>query len=230
MLLEVRDVHKRYGGFSALTGVTVTVPECRVQGLIGPNGAGKTTLVDVITGRSAPTSGEILLDDTPITTWGPLRRTRAGIGRSFQRISIFGGLSVEQQVRLAAVNAQRAGELLELFQLSAVAGSTADELPYGLQRRVDLAIAAATARRLLVLDEPAAGLSAEESTELAPLLRGLVSDMQLSVLLIEHDMEMVFALCDEVTVLHLGEVIATGDVTSIRDDRLVRSVYLGGDQ
>ncbi|MDI6912497.1 ABC transporter ATP-binding protein [Nocardioides sp.] len=229
MLLEVHDVRKRYGGFNALTGVELAVPQSRVHGLIGPNGAGKTTLVDIITGRTPPSSGKVYLHGRAITNWSGLRRTRAGIGRSFQRISIFPELSVAQQVLLSARSERRAKELLELFQLTDVAGSPASQLPYGLQRRVDVAMAAGVAKRLLVLDEPAAGLSADESAELATLLRGLVDEFKLSMLLIEHDMDMVFALCDEITVLHLGGVVACGDVPSIRKDAVVRSVYLGAE-
>lgn len=222
-------LERRYGGFRALKGVDITVRRGEIRGLIGPNGAGKSTLIDVLSGRVRGQPGRVLLDGKDVSQLKPQERRRLGLARSFQRTNIFPMLSVEQQLRIASWAVAEAGveEVMEELNLTALARMPAAEISYGDQRRLDLALALVGRPSVLLLDEPAAGLTVEESHGLATILRDLANRWNVTVLLVEHDMQVVFSICDSITVLHLGETLAEGNVGEIRADQRVVTAYLG---
>jgi branched-chain amino acid transport system ATP-binding protein len=234
-LLEVEDVHVRFGGVVAVNGATIEVPERSVIGLMGPNGAGKTTLFNVITGLQTPTAGTVRFDGRDITKVHPRQRALAGIGRTFQRLEVFGSLTVADNIRVAAEMrgaADPAGvrdRLLDRVGLRAFADVTADSVPTGIARLTELARALACDPRLLLLDEPSSGLSESETEDFAVLVRSLAEDDGRSVLIVEHDVELVLGLCSTVHVLDFGSVIASGPPDVIRADSRVQDAYLGAD-
>ena len=229
-LLELRDVSVAFGGLRAVDGVDLRLEEGDRHGLIGPNGAGKSTLFRLVAGGLRPTTGSIAYDGKDITRLPRHRRARLGIGQTFQHSSLFAGLSCRENVQLALQRASGPGasadDALERFSLAGRAHARAAELSHGEQRQLELALALATEPRLLLLDEPAAGLSAAETERFAQLLAELPPE--LSVLLIEHDLDLVFKATRTVTVLHLGRVIARGSPEQVRANDEVHSVYVGG--
>ncbi len=234
-LLEVDDVHVRFGGVVAVNGASFDVEEGTVMGLMGPNGAGKTTLFNVITGLQAPTSGTVRFDGRDITKVHPRLRALAGIGRTFQRLEVFGSLSVADNIRVAAEMrgaakpAQVRDALLERVGLTAFKDVTADSVPTGIARLTELARALACDPRLLLLDEPSSGLSESETDDFARLIRSLCEDDRRSVLIVEHDVELVLGLCSTIHVLDFGSIIASGPPDVIRSDKRVQDAYLGAD-
>jgi branched-chain amino acid transport system ATP-binding protein len=227
--IEGNGLTRRFGGFTALNGVDIAVRAGEIRGLIGPNGAGKSTLIDVLSGRAPHRDGRVLLNGEDISRLTPQQRRKRGLARSFQRTNIFPELTVEQQLHIAswAVNAADVHEVLEALGLAALADIPAAEISYGDQRRLDLALALVGRPRVLLLDEPAAGLTMEESLALARILRDLASRWGVTVLLVEHDMQVVFSICDRISVLHLGNALAEGTVAEIRADQRVVAAYLG---
>ncbi|MBS0353776.1 MAG: ABC transporter ATP-binding protein [Proteobacteria bacterium] len=231
--LEVEDVAVHYGGVKAVDGVSISIPPGEVRGLIGPNGAGKSTIIDAITGRRPPTRGRVRLRGEDVTALGALERRRRGLSRSFQRTSIFHGMKVGAQVELASwkIGADKpeadAREVLRQLDLLDMAQVTASDLGYGEQRRLDLALALVGQPSLLLLDEPMAGLSAQESEDLAHHLKVLTGRREVSILLVEHDMDVVFGISNAVTVMELGRVIASGAPAEVRAHPRVREAYLG---
>jgi len=231
--LKVTEPPKRGGGVKALDGVVITLEKGQIRGLIGPNGAGKSTVIDAITGRRRLTRGKVVLDGQDVTPLGAVERRRLGLSRSFQRTSIFGGMSVLEQVELASYkmgvkdSASDAYAVLEELNLDHLTHLYAENLGYGEQRRLDLALALVGRPKLLMLDEPMAGLSVKESLDLADHLKALTSRWEVSVLLVEHDMDVVFGISDAVTVFELGRVIADGDPATVRANPRVREAYLG---
>jgi branched-chain amino acid transport system ATP-binding protein len=240
-LLNVDSVSVRFGGLQALSAVTIDVPENEVTGLIGPNGAGKTTLFNVVTGLQPPTGGTISLDGRDITNVKPHQRARLGISRTFQRLETFGTLSVRDNVLVAAEMRRGwsrekfkpgdlADELVERLGLTSVAKERVDRLPTGTQRLVEMARALATKPRVVLLDEPSAGLNESETTELSELLIELAAT-GLAILLVEHDMGLVMSACHHIHVLDFGQIIAFGTPTEVQENPLVRAAYLGeGDE
>jgi len=232
-VLQAEDVAIHYGGVKALDGVALTLEKGQIRGLIGPNGAGKSTVIDAITGRRRLTRGKVLLDGEDVTALGAVERRRRGLSRSFQRTSIFTGMTVRRQVELAshqmgmADSDADADAVLQELDLARLSEMIAEDLGYGEQRRLDLALALVGRPKLLMLDEPMAGLSAKESHDLARHLKALTSRWDVSVLLVEHDMDVVFGISDPVTVFELGHVIASGDPATVRADARVREAYLG---
>lgn len=232
-ILEVRDVAVYYGGVKAVDGVTFSVKKGQVQGLIGPNGAGKSTVIDAITGRRRVNAGQVFLNGQDVTHLGVLERRRLGLARSFQKTSVFAEMTVQDQVELAAYmmnpnDAQKnASEVLHQLSLWDMRQEIAKDLGYGEQRRLDLSLALVGKPSLLLLDEPMAGLSAQESEDLAAHLVELVSKWSVSVLLVEHDMDIVFGISNAVTVFELGRVIASGLPQEVRAHPRVREAYLG---
>jgi ABC-type branched-subunit amino acid transport system ATPase component len=236
-LLEVHEVGVRFGGLQALDEVILGVEEQRVTGLIGPNGAGKTTLFNVITGLQPPTTGRVVVAGEDITIAKPHVRARKGIGRTFQRLETFGTLTARENVLVGAEMRKGwsrekfdvralADELIDKVGLRAVADEKVDKLATGTARLVEVARALASKPRVLLLDEPSAGLNENETTALGALLRELSSD-GLAVLLVEHDMSFVMGACDHIHVLDFGRLIAEGSPTEIQANPDVRAAYLG---
>jgi branched-chain amino acid transport system ATP-binding protein len=214
-------------------GVSLTLEKGQIRGLIGPNGAGKSTVIDAITGRRRLTRGKVTLRGTDVSEMGVVERRMLGLSRSFQRTSIFGGMPVRKQVELASHkmgvqdSAADADAVLKELELDRMAHVMAEDLGYGEQRRLDLALALVGRPSVLLLDEPMAGLSVKESHDLAHHLKALTSRWDVSVLLVEHDMDVVFGISDVVTVFELGRVIASGEPAAVRADPRVREAYLG---
>ncbi|MFG1220821.1 ABC transporter ATP-binding protein [Xanthobacter wiegelii] len=227
--IEGRALSCTYGGFPALDGVDLTVARGEVRGIIGPNGAGKSTLMDVLTGRAATRSGMVLLGGRDISALAPRARQRAGLARSFQKTNVFLDLTVGEQIRLAGrcATLDNGEEVLVALGLAEIAHRPAADISYGDRRRLDLALALVGRPQVLLLDEPAAGLTVEESLSMAGLLKDLARRWHVTVLLVEHDMEVVFGICDRITVLHLGRLLAEGTPDEIRSDPRVISAYLG---
>ncbi|HEV2677378.1 MAG TPA: ABC transporter ATP-binding protein [Aliidongia sp.] len=229
LAIEGIGLTRRFGGFTALDGVDIAVRQGEIRGLIGPNGAGKSTLIDVLSGRAKHPGGRVLLNGMDISGLSPQQRRKRGMARSFQRTNIFPDLSVEQQLRIAswAVADADIDEVMDELDLRAHADRPAAEISYGDQRRLDLALALVGRPSVLLLDEPAAGLTMEESLGLARILRDLANRWGVTVLLVEHDMQVVFSICDRITVLHLGRSLSEGSCAEIRANPTVIAAYLG---
>jgi branched-chain amino acid transport system ATP-binding protein len=227
-LFRCTDVSKQYGGVRAVQGVSLSVEAGTIHGLIGPNGAGKSTFIDVVSGRTKGT-GRIFLGEEELTHLSPRERRRKGLARSFQRTSIFPGLTIRAQLELAAHGLGRGDldGLVEMLGLAAVLDDPAGEVSYGQQRLVDLALALVGRPRVLLLDEPAAGLSMGESRSLAVYLRNIATNWKVAVLLVEHDMDVIFKICDVLTVLELGKQIVEGPPAQVRTDPRVITAYFG---
>ena len=248
-LLRAQGIAKSFGGIIALQNVSISIERGAIYGLIGPNGAGKTTFFNVLTGLYTRDAGSITLAGVALGAITPDAAVRAGIARTFQNIRLFANLSVLENVMIGRHARTRAGvwsamlrlpsqrreeaaievrarELLDFSGLAAHANTRAASLPYGLQRRLEIARALATEPQLLALDEPAAGMNASETRDLAELIRR-IRDQGITVLLIEHDMKFVMGLCDRLLVLDYGAQIAEGTPAEVRADPAVIAAYLG---
>ena len=227
--LEGDSLTRRFGGFLALDNVSIALRPGEIRGLIGPNGAGKSTLMDVLSGRGGPADGQVKLFGRDISVLPARQRRRAGLARSFQRTNIFPDLTVAEQIGLAthAAETDNSREVMEVLELAALADRRAADISYGDQRRLDVALALVGRPRVLLLDEPAAGLSMAESLNLALLLRDLAARWQVTVLIVEHDMEVIFSICSHLTVLHLGRILADGSPEQVRAMPEVITAYLG---
>jgi ABC-type branched-subunit amino acid transport system ATPase component len=234
-LLEARAVRVHFQGVKAIDGVDLAVRQGEILGLIGPNGAGKTTLVNVLSGFEHPTTGNVAVDGRDITAWGPAAIARAGLARTFQGARLFAGLTVFENVEVAAVanGASRrdaraaARELLADLQLESSARLAAGALSHGEERKLGIARALAMQPRFLLLDEPAAGLDEQESDALVRALTGIRDAAGLGLLVIEHDMRLIMQLSDRIQVLDRGRTIAIGAPSQIRSDPAVLRAYLG---
>jgi branched-chain amino acid transport system ATP-binding protein len=242
-LLAIEGVSRSFAALRAVNGVSLAVPARERRAIIGPNGAGKTTLFNLITGQLAASGGRILFQGEPLTGLAPHAIARRGISRSFQRTNLFPRLSVLENLRLAAAAdgrgswnvlgsvarlpapLARAREVAEQVGLAERLGEPAGLLSYGEQRQLELGVALASRPKLLLLDEPTAGMSPEETQKMTRLLMGL--PREITLLIIEHDMDVVFSLADRITVLHYGEVLSEGPPDAVKADPRVYEVYLG---
>ena len=229
-ILSAQHMTRRYGGFVALNDVSLEVAQGEICGLIGPNGAGKTTLMDVICGRGGGYSkGTVTLKGQRIDGLDARLRRKAGLGRSFQKTNIFPDLTIEEQMMLAAraTGAADPREVMEELQVAAMADRRAGDVSYGDQRRVDIALALMGRPPVVLLDEPAAGLSIGESLALSTLLKDLARRWGVTVIIVEHDMDVIFSICDRIVVLQLGKILTTGTADEIRANPDVVRAYLG---
>ncbi len=233
--LRAAGVARAFEGVQALRGVSVELSRHEVVGLIGPNGAGKSTLVNVLTGFDFPDEGSVELEGRDVTRWRPHRRGRAGLSRTFQHSRSFRGLSVRENVEVAALGVgaspreakRRADRLLESLQLGGYAETRAGSLPHGDERRLGVARALATEPRFLLMDEPAAGLPEAEVPGFAEVVRSVRDEHDAGVLLIDHNMALIMDVCDRIQVLDQGRTLAEGTPGEIRDNLDVAAAYLG---
>jgi branched-chain amino acid transport system ATP-binding protein len=244
-LLTVERLSRFFGALGAVNGVSLAVGREERRAIIGPNGAGKTTLFNLITGHLAPSGGRVVFDGRAVTGLAPHAVARRGISRSFQRNHLFPKLSVQENLRLAAAAGERgsydllgsiarrpapitrAREVADAVGLADRLGETAGALSYGEQRQLEIGVALATRPKLLMLDEPTAGMSPEETERMTRLLQGL--PRAITLLVIEHDMDVVASLADRVSVLHYGEVLTEGSFAEVKADPRVYEVYLGSE-
>jgi branched-chain amino acid transport system ATP-binding protein len=227
--IQGTSLSRNYGQFFALKDVDIAVPEGEIRGLIGPNGAGKSTLIDVLSGRAVAATGAVELVGVDISGATVQQRRQMGIARSFQNTNIFPQLTIIEQLEIAShkANVRNVDEVMNELGLRRLAREVAADISYGDQRRLDLALALVGRPKVLLLDEPAAGLTMQESLSLAEHLKDIVSRWKVTVLLVEHDMDVVFSICDRVTVLQLGSVLAEGTPQEIRSIPAVITAYLG---
>lgn len=251
-ILKLTNVEKIFGGLRAIGGVSFEVQEKQIYGLIGPNGAGKTTLFNVITGVYTPDGGDVSFNGQSISGWKPFKIARHGIGRTFQNIRICGEMSVMDNVLMAAHHRgttgllaaifrtkkydndelairKKADELLEVFGLTELKNEEAGSLPYGSQRRLEIARALMLDPKLILLDEPAAGFNSREASKLKDQIRWLRDTFGLTILLVEHNMHVVMSVCDHVHCVDHGETIADGTPDHVRNHPEVLRAYLGED-
>ncbi len=244
-LLDARDLRKDFGGVQAVAGVSLAVDAGELVALIGPNGAGKSTCFNLLNGQIVPDSGSVHLDGVDITGWPPRRVWRLGVGRSFQVAATFSSMTVRENVQIAliarhgqvwrfgrparALLRDQAEALLALVGLAERADQGGGALAYGEVKRLELALALSNDPRLLLMDEPAAGLAPADRLVLMDLVRRVAREQGRSVLFTEHDMDVVFAIADRVLVMDRGVLIAEGSPDQVRADPRVRAVYLGDD-
>jgi branched-chain amino acid transport system ATP-binding protein len=228
--LVVKDLSKSFGGVRALRGVSFALAAGEMLAMIGPNGAGKTTCFNTIAGVFAPDSGKIFFEDKEIKNKKPHQICALGIGRTFQVAATFASMTVRENLEVVLGFSGETDKLLEQIQLQSIASQITAELAYGDLKRVELAIALASHPRLLLMDEPTAGMAAAERRALMELVRSVSSAQGISVLFTEHDMDVVFGYADRVIVLSEGELIAQGAPDAIRADERVRRVYLGEEE
>ena len=249
-VLEVKNLGISFGGLRAVNNFGVTVEKGRLYGLIGPNGAGKTTVFNLLTGVYMPDTGSVVLDGENITGKKTIEINKAGIARTFQNIRLFGQMSVLDNVKVGLHNHycysafsgifrlpsyrrvekemdERALELLKVFELDGDINTLASNLPYGKQRKLEIARALATEPKLLLLDEPAAGMNPNETQSLMDMIRFVRDHFDMTILLIEHDMRLVSGICEELSVLNFGEVLAQGKTADVLNDPQVITAYLG---
>ena len=249
-MLEVNHLAIQFGGLRAVDGFNVSIEKGQLYGLIGPNGAGKTTIFNLLTGVYKPTEGIIKLDGQDITGKSTIEINKAGIARTFQNIRLFKDMPVLDNVKVGLHNHhsystltgilrlpkyhkvekkmnEKAMEILKVFDLDKEADTLAGNLPYGKQRKLEIARALATNPKLLLLDEPAAGMNPNETQELMDTIRFVQKHFDMTILLIEHDMKLVGGICEEVTVLNFGQVLAQGETSKVLKDPAVITAYLG---
>lgn len=250
IVLKTENLGISFGGLKAVQNVNLEIKKKQLYGLVGPNGAGKTTVFNMLTGVYTPTDGKILLNGEDITGKNTIEINKAGIARTFQNIRLFDGLSVIDNIKVGLHNSnkystfssilrlpkffktekiitEKAMELLAVFGLDKEARTMAKNLPYGKQRKLEIARALATNPKLLLLDEPAAGMNPNETQELMDTIRFIRDKFDMTILLIEHDMRLVAGICEELTVLNFGTILASGKPDEVLKDPKVITAYLG---
>lgn len=243
-MLEVKNLRKTFSGFVATNDVSLSVDRGQISAIIGPNGAGKSTLFNLITGHLVPDSGEVILEGRDITGVAPHKICRMGMARSFQRTNIFQRLTVYENIQAAYIAfggqslnmwgvsrdqfRDKTEAMIDQLALGPLAHSEAGVLSHGAQKQVELAIALAGEPTILLLDEPTAGMSSQETHEAIELLARIARDRNLTLLFTEHDMDVVFSISQQIAVLHQGRIIAAGLPDEVRNNEEVRRVYLGG--
>lgn len=249
-ILEVKNIGISFGGLKAVDDFSIAIEKNQLYGLIGPNGAGKTTVFNLLTGVYKPDNGSVFLDGKNITGKSTIEINQAGIARTFQNIRLFKELSVLDNVKVGLHNHhpysslegilrlpgyhkaekamnERGMELLKVFDLDGECNYKASNLPYGKQRKLEIARALATEPKLLLLDEPAAGMNPNETAELMETIGFVRDNFDMTILLIEHDMKLVSGICEKLTVLNFGQVLTQGDTTEVLNDKRVIKAYLG---
>ena len=249
-VLELQGLGIDFGGLTAVNDLDLTVYQDQIYGLIGPNGAGKTTVFNMITKVYQPTRGKVILDGKDMAKLNPVQANKAGVARTFQNIRLFTGETVLDNVKIGMHNQihygvmtslfhnhryyseekkadEKAMDLLKILGLDQLADTVASNLPYGEQRRLEIARALATEPKLLLLDEPAAGMNPQETQDLMDMIRTVRDHFHIAILLIEHDMKLVMGICDEITVLNFGTMLAQGKPSEIQNNPEVIKAYIG---
>ena len=245
-MLKVERLSKSFAGVVAVREVDFTLEAGEIHAIIGPNGAGKTTFFDLISGHLTPDRGSVVFAGEPVTNLAPHRIAKKGMARSFQRVNVFPRMSVRENVQVALIaragrhfnlvaggrglHAAEAEELLGLVGLDGEGAKMAGMLAYGEQKQLELAIALASRPRLLLLDEPTAGMSPRETAETIALIERVAAEHGLALLFTEHDMDVVFGVARRISVFHQGEIIACGTAAEVRRDAQVKRIYLGGNE
>jgi branched-chain amino acid transport system ATP-binding protein len=247
-LLEVNGLTKQFGGLTAVDGVNFGVESGETRAVIGPNGAGKSTLINCITGLLEPTEGRVEFDGQDVTGLPPHEAVQAGMSKSFQTASLFPAMTVAENVEIAALAAEHGSfsldflkrrdrmeevhavvdRMLSAVELRGVRDTEARNLPYGDKRRLEIAVALASEPEMLFMDEPTAGMSPDETANTVDLVEELQDDLGLTILIVEHDMEIIFQISDRILVLNRGAVIADGAPSAVQGDAEVQEAYLGG--
>ena len=234
-MLRLDSISKKFGGVKAVSQVSLELSDGDVLGLIGPNGAGKSTLINLITGLLTPDEGQIYLSNLNITSKKPYERARLGLARTFQNLRIYPNLSVGQNIEVASISSNYSSrtmnfeldEIINIFDLDDKIDLASEELSYGHLRRLEIVRALALNPLVLLLDEPAAGMNENETKELSNSLKWVQNNIACAIIVIDHDLKFIMGVCDKITVMNMGEVIASGKPNEISNNKRVKEAYIG---
>lgn len=234
-MLRLDSISKKFGGVKAVSQVSLELSDGDVLGLIGPNGAGKSTLINLITGLLTPDEGQIYLSDLNITSKKPFERARLGLARTFQNLRIYPNLSVGQNIEVASISSNYSSrtmnfdldKIINIFDLDDKIDLASEELSYGHLRRLEIVRALALNPLVLLLDEPAAGMNENETKELSNSLKWVQNNIACAIIVIDHDLKFIMGVCDKITVMNMGEVIASGKPNEISNNKRVKEAYIG---
>ena len=234
-MLRLDSISKKFGGVKAVSQVSLELSDGDVLGLIGPNGAGKSTLINLITGLLTPDEGQIYLSDLNITSKKPYERARLGLARTFQNLRIYPNLSVGQNIEVASISSNYSSrimnfdldKIINIFDLDDKIDLASEELSYGHLRRLEIVRALALNPLVLLLDEPAAGMNENETKELSNSLKWVQNNIACAIIVIDHDLKFIMGVCDKITVMNMGEVIASGKPNEISNNKRVKEAYIG---
>ena len=234
-MLKLDSISKKFGGVKAVSQVSLELSDGDVLGLIGPNGAGKSTLINLITGLLSPDEGKIYLSNLNITSKKPYERARLGLARTFQNLRIYPNLSVGQNIEVASISSNYSSrnmnfdldKIINIFDLEDKIDLASEELSYGHLRRLEIVRALALNPLVLLLDEPAAGMNENETKELSNSLKWVQNNIACAIIVIDHDLKFIMEVCDKITVMNMGEVIATGKPNEISNNKRVKEAYIG---
>ena len=234
-MLRLDSISKKFGGVKAVSQVSLELSDGDVLGLIGPNGAGKSTLINLITGLLTPDEGQIYLSNLNITSKKPFERARLGLARTFQNLRIYPNLSVGQNIEVASISSNYSSrtmnfdldKIINIFDLDDKIDLASEELSYGQLRRLEIVRALALNPLVLLLDEPAAGMNENETKELSNSLKWVQNNIACAIIVIDHDLKFIMGVCDKITVMNMGEVIASGKPNEISNNKRVKEAYIG---